>query len=73
MCCRTRGHHSAHGCGPHAKMHHGAGNCGCGGSGHSGRRFLTTEEQIAQLEQYRDDLQQEAQAVAERIAALQTE
>lgn len=58
MCCRTSGHH--------------AGSCGCGCGGHSfGRRFVTKEEEIAQLEKYLDSLQKEAQAVQEHIAKLQ--
>jgi hypothetical protein len=37
------------------------------------RRFWNREEKIAWLEQYLDDLQNEAQAVKERLAALQAE
>ena len=72
MHCGTRGHHgSSCGCGCGTRGHHG-GSCGCSCGGHSfGRRFITKEEQIAQLEEYLDNLQKEAQAVQEHIAKLQ--
>jgi hypothetical protein len=63
------GHGSYHG-------HHGhAGGCCCGptacGPGFPfGRRFPAREERIAWLEEYLKELQAEAQAVEERIAAL---
>jgi hypothetical protein len=37
------------------------------------RRFWTREEKTARLQQYLQDLQSEAQAVEERLAALQAE
>ena len=70
MHCETshhgRGHHHC-GCG---QGHHG-GSCGCGCGGGFGRRFLTKEEKVAGLQEYLENLQKEAQAVEERIAALQ--
>jgi hypothetical protein len=42
---------------------------GCYGYGH-GRRFLTREEKIKYLEEYREYLEQEAKGVAERIEEL---
>jgi hypothetical protein len=37
------------------------------------RRFWSREERVAWLQQYLQDLQYEAQAVEERLAALQAE
>jgi ribosomal protein L9 len=68
MYCETRGHHG-----------HGRRHCGCGQGNHGdscecgrgfGRRFLTKEEKSAGLQEYLENLQREAQAVEERIAAL---
>lgn len=42
---------------------------GCCGYGH-GRRFLTREEKIKHLEEYKEYLQQEAAGVTERIEEL---
>jgi len=72
MCCGTTGHHSSGHCAPRVSGHHHAAlcACGCGGPVHFGRRFVTKEEQAAWLERYRESLQEEAQAVEERIAAL---
>ena len=71
MCCGTRSHHG----GRHRGHHHGCDcgcgcGCGCGGHSHFGRRFLTKEEEAAQLEQYLESLQAEAKAVQERIAKM---
>jgi hypothetical protein len=71
MHCETRSHHG-HGrhhcsCG---QDHHGS-SCGCGYGGGFGRRFLTKEEKIAELQEYLESLQKEAQAVQEHIAKLQ--
>jgi len=38
--------------------------------GCSGRSFLTKEEKIEMLEEYRESLEREAKGVAERIAEL---
>jgi len=43
-------------------------NCGCGC--HSGRRFLTKEERIEMLEDYKNWLEKEKQGVEERIEEL---
>ena len=68
MHCDTRGHHGHRRCHcGHGHGYHG-GECGCGGG--FGRRFLTKEEKIAELEEYLESLKKEAQAVEERIAAL---
>ena len=42
----------------------------CGGSCGSGRSFLTKEEKIGMLEDYKKSLEQEAAGVAERIKEL---
>lgn len=47
--------------------------CGCEQGHHIKRHFLTKEEKIARLETYLHDLQTEAQAVQEHIAALKRE
>lgn len=44
----------------------GAGMYGCCGN----RSFLTKEEKIEMLEEYRESLEREAKGVAERIAEL---
>jgi len=41
-------------------------DCGCG----TERKFLTTEEKVARLEEYRDALQNEAKGVQEAIERL---
>jgi len=78
MHCGT-GHHAGHGhragrCGHHGRQgaRHAA-SWGCGCEPHGWRRFQTQEERIGQLERYLEDLQTEAQAVGERIAALRAE
>lgn len=45
----------------------GCGSCGCG----SGRNFLTKEEKIKLLKEYKENLEQEAKGVAERIKDLE--
>ncbi|MFL7792698.1 MAG: hypothetical protein AB8I69_11200 [Anaerolineae bacterium] len=68
MHCETRNHHG------HGRHHYGceqrypSGSCGCVGG--FGRRFLTKEEKIAELQEYLESLKKEAQAVEERIAGL---
>lgn len=47
--------------------------CNCGRGGGFERRFLTKEEKIAELQEYLESLQKEAQAVEEHIAALRGE
>jgi hypothetical protein len=71
MHCRTSGH-PGHGCHAGPVRPHGA-SCGCGCGTHAWRRFQTREERIGGLERYLEDLQEEAQAVEERIAALRGE
>ena len=68
MYCETRKHP---GCGCHAGLvqPHGA-SCACECGPHSWRRFQTQAERVGRLERYLGELQQEAQAVEERIAAL---
>lgn len=65
------------GCGHHHGQGQGHGHghgCGCGDeSGHHGgfgRRFLTREERISNLEEYLHALQAEAKAVEEHIAEM---
>ena len=43
--------------------------CGCGTG--SMRSFLTNEEKIEMLKEYKDSLEQEAKGVAERIKDLE--
>ncbi len=72
MDCGCGHHHGSQGHG------HGWGSgCQCsgesghhGGFGHFGRRFLSREERISQLEEYLHALQAEAKAVEEHIAEL---
>jgi hypothetical protein len=71
MHCGTRAH-SSHGCHAGPARSHGA-SCRCGCGTHAWRRFQTREETIGRLERYLEDLQKEAQAVEERIAALKDE
>ncbi|HZX20231.1 MAG TPA: hypothetical protein VFF13_04405 [archaeon] len=46
-----------------------SGSCGCGTS--SNRNFLTKEEKIEMLKEYKESLEKEAQGVKEKIKALQ--
>ena len=49
-------------------------NSGCGSySGCTPRNFLTREEKVEMLEEYRQSLEKEAQAVSERIKDLKRE
>ncbi len=48
-----------------------AGGCGCGCSGHGMRNFLTKEEKIQMLKDYKTALESEAKGVAERIKELE--
>ena len=77
MCCETESHHGGRHHGGRRRGHHGCdcGCCGCGCGGHSRfeRTFWTRDEKIAWLEEYLEDLQAEAKAVEERIAALKEE
>jgi hypothetical protein len=70
MYCGTRSHHDRgrHHCGCGQRHYDGA--CGCGCSEGFGRRFLTKEEKTAELQEYLEALQKEAQAVEERVTAL---
>jgi len=47
-------------------------NC-CGESMQTARNFLTKEERIALLKEYKDDLDKESQGVSERIKHLEKE
>ena len=71
MHCETR-KHPGHGChtGP---VRPDSASCGCGCGAHAWRRFQTREETVGRLERYLEDLQKEAQAVEERMAALKGE
>ena len=74
MCCETESLHGSRHHGGRHRGHHGC-DCGCGCGGHSRfeRTFWTRDEKIAQIEEYLKDLQAEAKAVEERIAALKKE
>ena len=61
--CEQHGHQTMGDRGPHGS------NCCCM-PGHERRRFLTHDEIIANLEEYRKDLQSEVKGVEERIAEL---
>jgi hypothetical protein len=45
-------------------------SCECNGFGSEMRRFLTKEEKVAMLKEYKESLQQEVKAVEERIKDL---
>jgi hypothetical protein len=50
------------------------GSCGCGTSGRDFgkvRSFLTREEKVSMLKEYKDDLEREVQGVTERIKELE--
>ena len=47
--------------------------CCSGTGGYTGRSFLTKEERLAMLKEYRDDLQKEVKGVEERIKELAAE
>ncbi|HKZ61168.1 MAG TPA: hypothetical protein VJZ68_01960 [Nitrososphaera sp.] len=47
--------------------------CCSGAGGHTGRSFLTKEERLAMLKEYRDDLQKEVKGVDERIKEIAAE
>jgi hypothetical protein len=44
----------------------------CGTSSRSARSFLTKEERVALLKEYKNDLEKEAQGVTERIKELES-
>jgi hypothetical protein len=69
MGCETERHRGSRHSGHHHDCRCGCCDCGCGNS-HFGRTFWTKDEKIAWLEGYLEDLQAEAKAVEERIAAL---
>jgi len=71
MHCGTR-KDPGQGCHSGPMRPHGT-SCGCRCGAHSWRRFQTQEEVIGRLERYLEELQKEAQAVEERIAALKGE
>ena len=75
MNCGTRKHQGHGGCvGPaHGSVRAHQVSCACGCGSHAWRRFQTQEETVGRLERYLEDLQTEAQAVEERIAALRAE
>ena len=50
------------------------GSCGCSSSGRDFgkvRSFLTREEKVSMLKEYKDDLEREVQGVTERIKELE--
>ena len=51
------------------KMHYGTGDICCF---HHGRRFLTKEEKIAKLKEYKKWLDNESKGVEERIIELES-
>ena len=63
MCCTTEGfsHHHNHDCICEVEHHP-----------HFFRRFLSKEERIARLTEYKDDLSREIKEIENRIAALKS-
>jgi hypothetical protein len=53
-------------------MRYGYGCCG-GAGGYGGRSFLTKEEKMAMLKEYKDDLEKEVKGIEERIKELSVE
>ena len=53
-------------------VHHGEDMFCCIGHGHHGRLFLTKEEKIKKLTEYKNWLENEAKGVGEAIAKLNT-
>ena len=71
---RHHGHGGGCGCGSTHGRHHAHGSgCGCGAGFGFGACFATRDEKVSWLEQYLESLQQEVQAVEERIAKLREE
>jgi hypothetical protein len=66
---RSHGSHAGSDCGCGHRGHQ-SGQCGCGGQHGLKRRFWSREEKTAWLEQYLEDLENEAQAVRERLAKI---
>ncbi len=50
---------------------HGPRNCDCGGSGYGLRNFLTKEEKLEILKEYKESLENEIKGVGERIKQLE--
>ena len=73
MCCGTGKHHGGRHWGHHFGGRHHAGSCGCGEAFRFGRCLATKEEKVAWLEQYLQELQEEAKAIEERIAEFRKE
>jgi hypothetical protein len=47
------------------------GSCGCGTDFRKARSFLTREEKVSMLKEYKDDLEKEVQGITERIKELE--
>jgi hypothetical protein len=56
--------------GERKKMRYGYGCSGGGGWSYGGRSFLTNEEKLAMLKEYKEDLEKEVKGVEERIKEL---
>jgi hypothetical protein len=52
------------------KMRYGYGCGGGGGWSYGGRGFLTKDEKLAMLKEYKEDLEKEVEGVEERIKEL---
>jgi hypothetical protein len=48
------------------------GSCGCGTGFGKVRSFLTREEKVSMLKEYKDDLEKEVQGVTQRIKELES-
>ena len=66
--CEHHGHHGDRG---HGMASHHGGGCCCSG-GFSGRHFYTSEEMIAHLEKYLEQLKAEVKGVEEHLEQLKT-
>jgi hypothetical protein len=54
-------------------MGYGYGCCGGSAGRYGGRSFLTKEERLTMLKEYKDDLEKEVKGVEERIKELSAE
>lgn len=68
MCCNTGSHRGSERWG-----HPGVCFCGCDDVMNFRPRFMTKEQRINRLKQYREDLKNEAKAVEEKIAQIKKE
>lgn len=58
--------------GHHKKGHTGKGGCCCSGGYSRWRKFRTKQEKIDELENYKEELQKEIEAVEEKIEHIRS-